>query len=250
MALADFAARQLAVLPAVVAGAGEHAEEDLATVDVAASALRAERHELALRRAVAAPTYDDRAAWAAFTAEFWDALALANITGVEAVAVHSRTAKNGAKNRLPGAWGVVRLAHVLIFWQHVRDRIGPVRLASLCRVLPYDLAIGGVGPLGQHPACTAGDGHPLAASVRDMDAAVLEVSRLRIVLTAEQRRAIEAYRRATGYTGRAFSGSVRGEPYGSAVKADGLGFSPVGGRGKYAWGLHKDIRGYDARWTG
>ena len=244
-ALAALAGLQLDTLPTFAEG-----EEDAATVDPRASIARAERHELALRAATPAPDYDDRAAYAAFVRDFVDALGLANISGTEAVAVHSRTARSGAKNRLPKPWGVVRLAHVLIFWQAVRDEIGAVRLASLHRVLAYDLAIGGVGARGQHPACTAGDGHPLAASVAEMDRVVRNVSRRRIELTAEQRRAFASFRKATGYGGRAFSGAVRGEPYGSGVQADGAAFSPKGGRGRYGWGVHKDLRGYDARWRG
>ena len=244
MALADLAGLQLGSLPLV------GAEEDLRTVDPVASVARAERHELALRAAAPSADYDDRAGYAALVRDFWDALRLANISGTEGVAVHARTSKNGVKNRLPRPWGAVRLAYLLVFWQHVRDDVGAVRLASLHRLLAYDLDIGGVGRRGQHPACAAADAHPLSASVKDTAAAVRRVSRQRLELTAEQRRAIAAFRKATGYRGVAFSGPVRSEPYVPGVRADGAAFSPLGGEGRYRWGLHKDLRGYPASWWG
>ena len=256
MALADLAELQLAALPAVVASTGVHAEEDLATVDVVASADRAARHELALRTAVAAPTYDDRPAYAAFVRDFVDALGLANFSGAEVVAVHARTARNGAKNRLPKPWGVLRLALVLIRAQRLRDAVGALRTTSLHRILHYDLAIGGVGPMGQHPACTAGDLKPLAATVAELDQALRELRGTRIRLTPDQVRAFQAFRDATGYRSRVLSGPVGREQWGRGVGFDegtptGPGsLTSVGGEGVYGSFVHGDLRGVPARWRG
>lgn len=249
--VADLAALQLDALPAVV-----HDEEDLATVDVVASADRAARHERALRSAIAAPRYDDRPAYAAFVSGFFDALQLANFSGAEVVAVHARTAKSGAKNRLPKPWGVLRLALVLIRAQALRSEVGPLRLTSLHRVLRYDLAIGGVGRTGQHPACGAGDMKPLGASVRELDLALRALRGTRLQLTDDQVRAFAEFRRHTGYRDGVFSGRVGRERWGPGVKFDegAAGrpgsFASVGGEGVYSSFVHGDLRGKHARWRG
>ena len=255
--LVTLAERQLASLPFVAIPEGPEGadgpergvEESILSVDTQASIQRAERHALAIARTASAPRYHDRAAWAGFVSDFFDDLGCANFPGAEIVAVHARQTWSGVKNRLPDAWGVLRLALVVIRAQHYRDRVGGLRPTSLCRVPVYNDAIGGA-PLGQHPWCTAADLVPLQATVAEFARLVREMRGTRLVLTDRQRRAIAAFRAATGYTGSVLSGPVRGEPYGPGVRYDGASFRSSGGEGVYGTFCHGDLRGYPATWKG
>jgi len=237
----EYAALQLSTLDGMEAAA----------CDADASLARAERHAEAVATVKPAPRPTDRAAWGAYVADLVDLAEYPAFTGAEVIATHARQTSKGTKNRLPGAWGVLRLLYVLSYAQALRARVGaPLRLNSLYRDPAYNRAIGGAS-LSQHIAAAAADLGPGAGtSVTELHRAAEAVQGVRLGLSPTVQEAINKLFLDMGTTG-AFSGPAHRVPCNvRALSATTRAITLIGGIGRYRSFVHVDLRGSRSRWQG
>lgn len=233
--VADLASAQFEALVSapVYAGAGEGFEESQAFVDADETQRRIARH----RDRTGTP----HAAYEAYVTACVDALGLDNISGAEIVAVHKRVLHSGVRNQLPPPAQLASLLGCLCIDQDVRDTAGlPLRFNSLYRSPAYNKAIGGARQ-SRHLRGDARDRVLVGGSIAQLaqiDENTTAVRSLESHQAAAIRRVLSDY--SLVETNHRLFVQLHG---------GGMGVHVDGGIGTYRTFVHRDNRGYAARWS-